>query len=725
MANEFNAGVTALNTGALAKAKVHPRIMKTKSKSLILLLVTGIAAIAGSSYGQPSITIQPDPTVSYFCLTNASLTFRAAVTGTGTISYQWQTNGVNVPGEVSSNLTISGITGLSTNFESFNLTLVATDNGGPTTSSAISITTYPSPPVAYTNYLDTFSRPDGTAINGLQPDVDPRSQVWAAGPGFIQTNGGSVTWNGHEQAYLPFPSGGPQWGHVYVFSCDLNPLPSVAHPDDWEAISLSTANNPSDPNLYDGAVPWLLARADRSGTTYFGNGFSSSINGASYDPVGTPATFTIVLDCTTGDSNANTGWTVTFFQDGVYEYQSSYGANPAGILYIGIGGGGYGTCGGTFDNVKFTDSIIPPPLPTITDQPMSQNIYSGLYTNGYATFSAMVGGAPPFSYQWKHAGTNLPAATNISLTISNVQPSNAGIYNLVVSNLNGYVVSSNAVLQVFNTPLGSSIIYDDSFSRTGDLSTNDIPDVVDFGGNTWLTAPGMVMDGSELVRAPASSAEAYLPFIPQWGHVYVLGCDLNPTNGGSSWEAMGFADNTSSTNSGGFYIGAQPWILATANRGLPGSLQTFLSFVNAPPGGANHPTAHSSGYTHLSIILDTTVGNKNNNTGWVVQYTEDQTLLNSTVFSGFSGVSTNPGAIQFIGVGGDTVVEGAFDNFELAEETLGIQVKGGTATLTWPAGTLLSSTNVLGPWSPVTGASLPSYTAPANGPQKFYRLKLN
>jgi hypothetical protein len=44
--------------------------------------------------------------------------------------------------------------------------------------------------------------------------------------------------------------------------------------------------------------------------------------------------------------------------------------------------------------------------------------------------------------------TNIANATNASLTISNIQTSNAGTYNLVVSNLYGSVMSSNAVLTV-------------------------------------------------------------------------------------------------------------------------------------------------------------------------------------------------------------------------------------------------------------------------------------
>ena len=47
----------------------------------------------------------------------------------------------------------------------------------------------------------------------------------------------------------------------------------------------------------------------------------------------------------------------------------------------------------------------------------------------------------------------------------------------------------------------------------------------------------------------------------------------------------------------------------------------------------------------------------------------------------------------------------------------------GNLVLSWPVGTLLSSTNVQGPYSVVVGATSP-YTAPYTAPQRFYRLDI-
>ena len=50
------------------------------------------------------------------------------------------------------------------------------------------------------------------------------------------------------------------------------------------------------------------------------------------------------------------------------------------------------------------------------------------------SFTGLVGGTPPFGYQWQFHGTNLPGATNLSLSLTNVQIAHAGNYVLIVSN---------------------------------------------------------------------------------------------------------------------------------------------------------------------------------------------------------------------------------------------------------------------------------------------------
>jgi alpha-tubulin suppressor-like RCC1 family protein len=66
------------------------------------------------------------------------------------------------------------------------------------------------------------------------------------------------------------------------------------------------------------------------------------------------------------------------------------------------------------------------------------------------TLTASTVGQSPFSYQWQLDGTNLANATNVVLTLTNVQPGQAGVYSLVASNKFG--LATNAVsLAVYAT----------------------------------------------------------------------------------------------------------------------------------------------------------------------------------------------------------------------------------------------------------------------------------
>ncbi len=68
--------------------------------------------------------------------------------------------------------------------------------------------------------------------------------------------------------------------------------------------------------------------------------------------------------------------------------------------------------------------------------------------NGNTSFSVTAGGSLPFSYQWTLNTTNLPAATNATLLLTNVQFSQAGNYAVLVTNLFGFTNSADAVLTV-------------------------------------------------------------------------------------------------------------------------------------------------------------------------------------------------------------------------------------------------------------------------------------
>jgi hypothetical protein len=98
-----------------------------------------------------------------------------------------------------------------------------------------------------------------------------------------------------------------------------------------------------------------------------------------------------------------------------------------------------------FDNYSVT--VGPSDFPAILSFSTSNTVPAGAST----TLSVLAAGAPPFAYQWRLNGTNIPGATNAVFTLNQLSPSQAGNYSVLISNFNGSVTSSNANVTVIPT----------------------------------------------------------------------------------------------------------------------------------------------------------------------------------------------------------------------------------------------------------------------------------
>jgi pectin methylesterase-like acyl-CoA thioesterase len=86
--------------------------------------------------------------------------------------------------------------------------------------------------------------------------------------------------------------------------------------------------------------------------------------------------------------------------------------------------------------------------PNILTNPVSQTVN---YASP-ATFTVAATGLPTPTYQWQHAGTNLPSATSATLTIASAALSDAGSYAVIVTTSAGSATSSTATLTVNPPP---------------------------------------------------------------------------------------------------------------------------------------------------------------------------------------------------------------------------------------------------------------------------------
>lgn len=660
----------------------------------------------------PVFEVQPSP-LSATVYPNASLTFRPTVSGSTPIAYFWQTNSVNVAGATNSNVSVSAL-GLVTD-NTYTVTLFATNAFGTATSEPITLTVVSNPPAVAVIYEDSFTRTG--ALNGSAPDVtDFGGATWTAATALNTTGTNLLYTTAGGQAYLPFT---PQWGHVYVLSVDLN---GTSANNEWQAFGFAGTAQLNSGGFYNGATALLLARTSRSEAQALvnvnGNNIFGNVQGGL--PVFNPGdnTFSIILDTTTGDTNSNSGWTVAFVENGAQlGTPVTFGTNPP-TFYVGLGGNN--NSAGFFDNFKLTDSQPLASHPAITVQPSPATVYS----NSVATFTVSVTGSTPLFYNWKSViggvTNNVTGGTNASLVLSNVQPSQAGSYFVAVSNSAGFATSSTAALTVVPDPPQSYVLYHDSFGGTDPNLNGRSPEINALGG-AWISDPRVTVATNALFVPGAQSTDltAFLPFTPEWGHIYVLSVDLNPLSG-TDWMDVGFSPSATTTASIPNQAGG-PWFLQRINR--TGS-QMFSTGYTSPGSGSG---GNSTGYTTWKIILDTTTGDPNANTGWTATFVV-QGAPNSFGNNVLSIVYAANPTINYIAIGAQSGnqangASGLADNVRLTDSIspLSIAKVGTDIVVSWPRGVLLEATTLPGTWTTNNAASPLTIVAPTGN--KFFRVQ--
>ena len=86
--------------------------------------------------------------------------------------------------------------------------------------------------------------------------------------------------------------------------------------------------------------------------------------------------------------------------------------------------------------------------PSISSQPVSKNAFVG----DTVSFNVGATGDSPLTFQWRFNDVALSGMTGSSLTFASVDPTNAGVYSVLVTNSGGSILSSNATLTVNPRP---------------------------------------------------------------------------------------------------------------------------------------------------------------------------------------------------------------------------------------------------------------------------------
>lgn len=394
------------------------------------------------------VTVTPpvifSPPANQTVVVGETASFAIVAGGTLPLTYQWSFNGTNLAGETGSSLLLTNV-----QFANAGTYSVGVSNSAGTTNVGAILSVNPPPPCT----------PPPSQLVGWW-----RAESNASDSG--GTNNGSL---GGNTAY-----GAGRVGTAFAFD------------GNGDGIQLG---NVSSLQLQNMTIETWIKRSSTSFVSFgsYGNGvlfgYGSGGYGLYLDPSGQLALSKIGESATTSSASVTdtafhhvavtkSASTVVFYVDGIAYPASAY--DPGFVFSTGVA---IGAKGDGFDNSFFgsidelavysralaaseiqsiyaagvSGKCIAPTPPVILSAPANQTVFAG----GNASFTVVAGGTQPLTYQWSFNGTNLDGQTGSSLTITNAQAGEAGVYSVVVSNFLGTNGASATLTVVPPSPCAS------------------------------------------------------------------------------------------------------------------------------------------------------------------------------------------------------------------------------------------------------------------------------
>jgi hypothetical protein len=384
-------GATAAN---LTLASVQPS--QAGAYSVLVSNSVGFVQSAGavlSVLAQPGIAAQP---VSSTNLAGANVTLSVTATGMQPLSYQWLFNSASIAGASQNTLTLSNVQTAATG----SYQVIVTNSAGAITSSVATLTIWApaeitSQPVGGTNLPGTAAA-FSVEVAGTPP---PTLQWYFNGAAIAGATGTSLNFTTVQLA---------DSGSYTVVATNLAgaATSSVAVLTVW--------------------APPALASAPQSRTNLTGSDITFGVSA-------------------TGTQPLRYQW---LFNGGPMP-----GATAATVTLTNAQLGAAGSYAVIVTNVA--GAITSPPAlltlwaaPALLAQPLSRTNLA----DSSVTFSVSATGTAPLSYQWLFNGIPLAGATASSFALGSVQVTNAGSYAIVVTNIAGSITSVTAVLTVWVPP---------------------------------------------------------------------------------------------------------------------------------------------------------------------------------------------------------------------------------------------------------------------------------
>jgi hypothetical protein len=374
--------------------------------------VATLTAAAPPHAGPPKITAQPQ---KQEVIAGGQANFSVTATSTTPLSYQWRLNGVDLTdGDNLNGSTNSGLAIYSAEAgDAGKYTVIVSNAKGSVTSAAAELT-LETPPIILTDPEDKAVIAGQNAVFTVTASGSaPLTYRWQL-DGYDLSNGHGVS--GATTARLTVHASADNAGE---YSVTVNNAVGSAESDSAE---LTVAFRP------------VITSRPVSQTVAVGGSASFSIEATGTEPL-TYQWKRHGIDLSDDNTYTGTATPNLFINNVQTDKAGAYNVVVANIV-------------GSTASPSATLRVDIPPAVTI--QPTNQTVAA----DATATFIVKATGTAPLRYQWQMNGTDLSNGAGVSgvatdkLTLRKVQADSAGTYTVIITNIVGTAVSSNAVLTI-------------------------------------------------------------------------------------------------------------------------------------------------------------------------------------------------------------------------------------------------------------------------------------
>ncbi len=371
--------------------------VQTNQAGSYTVVVTNFTGSAISESAKLTVLAPPaisSPLTDQMVAVGSNVTLQVAATGTSPLSYQWMLDGANLLNATTDTLLLTNVQPA----QSGNYTVQVTNVAGIAGSTALLTVVTPPFIESYSSSVNVATN-SNTSFDVVAGGTPPLTYQW-----FF--NGVSIPGATTNFYYVLNATHAQDGGYNAVIANFAGSVTSPVATLTVEMLPVILAQ-PTNQTVIVGTNVTFQVEAGAPPLTYQWTFNGANLPGATSD--------TLTLTDVQGAQSGN--YAVTAF-------------NLAGMT--------------TSTNAVLT-VLVPP---TLISAPVGLTVPAG--TN--VSFQAVASGTAPLSYLWSFGDTLLPGATNATLTLTNVQPTNSGSYTVVVTNFLGSTLGASAILNVLDLP---------------------------------------------------------------------------------------------------------------------------------------------------------------------------------------------------------------------------------------------------------------------------------